>query len=51
VDSSQFALYGLAVVVAAGIGFFLWALLRLELEKRRRGNGTAHPVDPRRMRY
>ena len=31
VDSNQFALYGLAAVIAAGIGFPLWALLRLEL--------------------
>jgi hypothetical protein len=51
VDSSQLALYGLAVVVAAAIGFFLWALLRLELEKRQPGNGTAHPEEPRRVRY
>ena len=50
-DSNQFALYGLAVVIAAGIGFLLWALLRLELAKRARGNETAQPAEPRRMRY
>jgi hypothetical protein len=51
VDFSQFALYGLAVVVAAGLGFLLWALLRLELEKRQRGNGATQPAEDRRMRH
>jgi len=51
VDSSQLPLYGLAVVIAAGIGFLLWALLRLELAKQSRGNETAQPAEPRRMRY
>jgi hypothetical protein len=48
---SQFALYGLAVIIAGGIGFFLWALLCLQMAKRQSRSGTAHSAAAHRMRH
>jgi hypothetical protein len=40
VHANQIALYLLAAIVAVGIAFLLWALLRLELEKNHRSGSV-----------
>ena len=38
------ALFVLAAPIGLGVAFLLWALFRLELEKRSHHNAAAHPA-------